>query len=454
MTKRYHFSLVISLWVMILHAASANAGEKFFEIRIDRFFGSPIHVVNHEYTISGEIAYIGYGSLQSLHANWQVNDLQVQSAFIENIDVNPYNPYRFELEQKWLPEQEGDYSFKLWFTGLNGEDASEPASDTLLIDLEVYPWLPERQLALLESFSSINCGGCALVTPVLRKIVDQRPEELAMIYYHPMWLENSPLYVFNPKDQDVRRIFYEVYYTPYSIVGNLYAGGSEGIDNYLMTREYQKWAGFTLEGTWSVIDNELSIAVESESFLDHQGKDLRLMVVAIEQEVSFEEAPGNNGEKDFYHVMRFFAPDAQGTILAGNEASNSFMFDYIREVPVGVDLEKLSFLAFVQDMNNAEIYQAVKLTYKEEEVDPTWVDNLRAQPKPYHVYPNPARDMMHVKPMDGKDYTISLYNSAGVRVIAPKTTTSFSVKDLSAGFYLLVLEVDDHVYREKVSIVR
>ncbi|MFN3554919.1 MAG: hypothetical protein ACK4VN_03030 [Bacteroidales bacterium] len=344
-----HYKSFLATFILAVGLIFSSWGQgDFYLLRLDNFFGSPLHKVNEPYTLAGEVAFIGEGLLQSVYVNWQVQgDQEVYTEFFPNIGNYPYVPWRWQLQQNWLPDQTGEFDISIWFSGLNGQEPDELASDTMQVRVEVYPQLAVKQMALLESFSSVICGSCALVTPALRKIVDENPEIFAMIYYHPFQHENSPLFAFNPKDQQLRRQYYQVFYTPFSVIGSLFNGGSIDVDNYLMFSEYEKWAGFALEGNWQVSqDSVLTVMVQGETFVNTHDKDYRLLITGLESEVNFDTPPGNNGEKDFFHVMRFFVPDANGNKLATSPEESGFEFEFVMDMPQGIDLAKLKLAGF------------------------------------------------------------------------------------------------------------
>ncbi|TVQ89695.1 MAG: T9SS C-terminal target domain-containing protein [Bacteroidetes bacterium] len=451
--------ITISLFTIFFILSFAIAGDKTYVIRIDNFFGGPIHKVHEEYELRGEIAYLGNNPLMSIRIHYQVNGEEPASELFDNINVNPYVPFRYLVSEKWIPENEGEHEIKIWFTELNGGAPDEGVSDTVSVFVEVYDHLAERQMALLESFSSINCGSCATVTPALRKIVDENDDKFVKIYYHPLHYENSPLYNFNPKDQNIRRDYYDVFYTPWSAIGNLYKGGSEGVEEMLMQLELQKWAGFSLDGNWYVENDSLFITLEGEIFVNTTDKDYRLLIAGIEESVHFDEPPGSNHEKDFYHVMRFFAPDAQGTKLVAEENKTTFSKDFVMPWFESLETENMSLIAFVQEMGTTEISQVLRLEYEAPEDDDgddaTYISGL-SEKNPFVVYPNPANqfirlrgDMNFVTPEQ-----IMVFDLQGRLIKTLQNTYQIDVSDISAGVYYLLIESGNQIFREKISIIR
>lgn len=451
-----HLFLIVKI-TLFFTGNIAVAGEKSYVIRIDNFFGGPIHKTHEQYELRGEIAYLGNSPLESIRIHYQIDDQEAGTEFFDDIGVYPYVPFRYIVSQKWIPESEGDYEIKIWFSELNGGDPAEGVSDTVSVYVEVYDQLAERQMALLESFSSINCGSCALVTPALRKIVDENPENYAMIYYHPMHYEGSPLYLFNPKDHDIRRDYYGVFYTPWSAIGNLYTGGSEGVEDMLMQLELNKWSGFSLDGSWYVKNDSLYFAVEGEIFANTTGKDYRLLIAGIEKSVHFDEPPGSNQEKDFYHVMRFFAPDAQGIKLSAEENKNTFIQEIGMSWFETLEPENMKLIAFVQEMYSTEISQVIKLDYQEPEEDDDTTNIIEISGKnPFVVYPNPANQFVKLggEFQGMKPEQIIIFDMQGRHIKTEKGADHIDLSNVPAGIYYLLIHSGKRIFREKISIIR
>lgn len=368
MKEKTLLSLLIALFCLTTVYASGGNSEKIYDIRLDNYFGGSLAVTDTDYQVRGRMAYIGSGSLNSIYLNYQVDDGEVVTTFFDNIGFNPQIPFFYEAEQPWLPSEQGSYELSLWFSGLNGEPEDVVASHTLIISVDVYDYLPERELALIESFSSINCGSCVYVSNMLKNLVQANIDKYAMIYYHPMAHENSPLFNFNPKDQTTRRDYYEVFYTPFAAVGSLFQGNGADVNQYLMDIAHEKPPGFTIDGSYFIENGMLHAEVETESFANFPDHDLRLYVVLIEDSISFDSPPGSNGEQDFYHVMRSFLPDADGILLQNQSIGSSLQIDLQYEIPMEeIDTAQIQLLAFIQDHETMSVHQLVQLDYLDPE---------------------------------------------------------------------------------------
>ncbi len=455
-------SLFILSVTLIVTATSVN-GERNNLIRFDSFFGGPLHKTSEPYTLAGQVAYIGSEIFESVYLNWQAGeDGEIHTAFFDDIGLYPQIPFRFQAPEKWIPQQNGNYTLYLWFSGLNGEEQDVPASVVREVHVEVYDNLVPRELALLESFSSINCGSCALVTPILRQLIDNDPERYHQIYYHPLSHEGSPLYQFNPKDHDIRNDLYEIFYTPVSAVGGIFFGGSELLEEQLLELELDKWSGFDLSGEWFVHENLFYFQVQGEVLinLDNPEKDLRLLVAAEQDSLFFETPPGSNNEKDFFSVMRFFAPDANGIRLTPEHHDSINITMSIPWYPE-LEIDRMTLILFVQDLQNSEIYQAARMVYNqfmepEEPDDPTFTREY--ENGKFNVYPNPASHLLMVEsPGEINIEKAEMYDTTGnlVRKTGKLSNhnTSIDLTGLPAGLYVLVLWSDHQPYTYRISVV-
>ncbi len=450
-----HFIKALLLLVIFTYSTQAFS-EREILVRIDEFFSGPIHKTNDPFTLSGKIIYMGTETFESVYLNYKIGDGEVQQIFYDEIGINAYIPFYYELTNIWTPETTGQHEISLWFSGLNGEDAELASSPVLEKTIEVYDDLPARNIALLESFSSINCGSCALATPQLREIISRDSQHYKQIYYHPLRNENSPLYLFNPKDQDVRKDLYEIFYTPLSVLGASYFGGSEFVEEFLFQNELSKWAGFNISGSWYVHNDFLHWIIEGETLIDltNTNKDFRLLIAAVQDSVGFDTPPGSNGESHFFNVMRFFAPDANGVRLNADQHRNSFIIEMSIPWITQLDKNNITLISFVQDLNSNEIYQVSTLNYQEP--DFTNID----QPESHYnsVYPNPVSDNIIIANSNGNEIRlVSFFNLQGQKVKSVATSgqmINISVNDLPDGIYYVTIEMADKQETRKISILR
>lgn len=457
MLKAY-FKTILFLMVIIPPLAGFSSPPREVLIRQDSFFGGPYSITDHPYLIRGKVAYTGQDQFQSVFMHYQVDEGEIQTTFFEEINLYPQIPFYYQAEQPWLPDETGVYSIKVWFSGLNGAPDEEAFSDTLRREIHIYEHLPTRQMALLESFSSINCGSCALVAPDLLEIVENNPEQYTMIYYHPLQYEGSPLFAFNPKDQTTRKELYGVNYTPVAAIGSTFFGGSFEVSHELMALEMDKFAGYTMEGSYYILNDILYASVSLEAFADFSENSANTLLIAITEDlVSFNSPPGSNGEKDFHHVMRSFLPDANGSFLTGIQAGDHRQFAFEYDLSAGaIDTSRIRVLAFIQDLEGKEIHQLIRLEFQPQ--DNTLVNSFEVLEG--KVYPNPSSGRMQLSLQTGASpVAMSVHSLDGSLVYRQTFEASTGILNLNlshlpSGIYLLQAATEKALFRKKISIIR
>ena len=86
----------------------------------------------------------------------------------------------------------------------------------------------------------------------------------------------------------------------------------------------------------------------------------KLYVGVIEKEIHFTSAPGSNGEKDFYSVMKKLLPSSSGLTLGQLKAGDYFAYSFTWELANVYNNDQLSAVAWVQDPTTKEVHQACR----------------------------------------------------------------------------------------------
>jgi hypothetical protein len=86
-------------------------------------------------------------------------------------------------------------------------------------------------------------------------------------------------------------------------------------------------------------------------------------MVVIEKYIHFNSAPGSNGEKDFYNVMKKILPTKTGIALPSPMYTGDYVIIQSYWVLANVyDISQLSVVGFVQNSTNKEVYQSANLS--------------------------------------------------------------------------------------------
>ena len=235
----------------------------------------------------------------------------------------------------------------------------------LIVTTIVYSQSP--RMVLQEEFTSSTCGPCASANPTFHTWMGQHPDIYTTIFWHCNWPSpgNDPMYLANVVDNAYRIGFYAVNSIPWALVdGNVYDNNGGALQ-------------------WSVIQNRSAVPSPFTITLEHQlnatqdsifvtmlitcTQALTASLVAhnvvVEDHVHFTTAPGTNGEKDFYNVMKKMLPSKDGTSLPVSFVPGDYsVMKYAWKLASVYDVTQLSAVSFVQNKTTKEIYQTANST--------------------------------------------------------------------------------------------
>ena len=220
----------------------------------------------------------------------------------------------------------------------------------------------ERML-ILESFTNTGCGPCAAYNPGMDAIIANNPDKVVAIKYHVDWPSSTdPMYLHNPVDNGARTSFYGVNSVPHVVVdGNRFSGNSGNITQGIIDQLSVIESPLQLRLSCELNEAQTAISVH---VMGHVSTDIigssKLYIGVIEKEIHFNSAPGSNGEKDFYQVMKKLLPSSSGVLLGSLAADDYFAYSFTWELANVYDTNQLDAIAWVQNQNTKEVYQACK----------------------------------------------------------------------------------------------
>ena len=220
-----------------------------------------------------------------------------------------------------------------------------------------------ERVLLFECFTNTGCGPCAQQNPALDALIAANADRVAAIKYHMNWPSaNDPMYLHNTADNDSRKGVYNVTSVPHTVVDGIRFGSTPGglsqnmVNNWLTIE-----SPFEMRLSYEVDEaaNTITVHVMGRASTAVEGN-VRLYVGVIEKEIHFNSAPGPNGERDFYSVMKKLLPTASGTSLGSMEAGDYFAYTFTWELANIYNNDQLDAIAWVQNHGTKEVYQACK----------------------------------------------------------------------------------------------
>lgn len=235
------------------------------------------------------------------------------------------------------------------------------ASLLMLVSLQLKA--QNERMLLFECFTNASCGPCAQQNPALDALINANADRVAAIKYHMNWPgENDPMYLHNPADNNARRGVYSINSVPHTVVdGTRFSN----MPSYLSQNTINQWltvtSPFEMCLSYEVDEaaNLITVHVMGRASQAVAGS-VKLYVGVIEREIHYNSAPGTNGERDFYSVMKKLLPSASGLSIGEVEAGSYFAYSFTWELANVYNNDQLDAIAWLQNPNTKEVYQACK----------------------------------------------------------------------------------------------
>ena len=220
-----------------------------------------------------------------------------------------------------------------------------------------------ERVLLFECFTNTSCGPCAQQNPALDALINANADRVAAIKYHMNWPgANDPMYLHNTADNNSRKGVYNVTSVPYTFVDGIRFGSTPGgLSQNMVNNWLNIESPFEMRLAYEVDEaaNTITVHVLGRASAAVPGA-LKLYVGVIEREIHYNTPPGANGERDFYNVMKKLLPTASGTSLGSMEAGDYFAYTFTWELANIYNNDQLDAIAWVQNYNTKEVYQACK----------------------------------------------------------------------------------------------
>jgi hypothetical protein len=226
-----------------------------------------------------------------------------------------------------------------------------------------------QRIVIAEEFTNASCPPCASQNPAFNALLDANPTKIVSIKYQTNWPGTDPMNAQTNSMVAPRVSYYGVTGVPHAVVDGVPVANDCGafvgapaclsqaeIDaRYAVASPFDLALSHSYNSTYDSINITAIITctqVASGTFVLQTG--------VIEEEVIFATAPGSNGEKDFYGVMRLMVPSSTGTALATSwTVGQTQTINYTVKVPTYIyDKNTLAVVAFIQNNTDKAIAQS------------------------------------------------------------------------------------------------
>ncbi|MDQ3143039.1 MAG: Omp28-related outer membrane protein [Bacteroidota bacterium] len=215
--------------------------------------------------------------------------------------------------------------------------------------------------ALVEHFTQASCAPCASVNPVIHPIMERNKSKMVRITHQVSWPGYDPMNKDNPGEIANRVSYYGVLGVPDAFMNGVSAGDPINLitdANIDAASSYSSPYELAIENGVRPNYNSIDIKINVKLTGNFTGRPV-LRVVVQEKIIKWATAPGNNGEREFHHVVKKFIPNTTGTSLSdllvtGESKEFNFTYDFNKLY----DFKNLEVSAFIQDENDKSIFQA------------------------------------------------------------------------------------------------
>jgi hypothetical protein len=219
----------------------------------------------------------------------------------------------------------------------------------------------QQRLVLVEECTQASCGPCAAQNPALNNTLNTQSAKAISIKYQTSWPGVDPMNAHNAAQVQTRVTYYGVTGVPSTrLDGNVFSGPPSGVTATNIGARYNVAAPFNIVVTHSLdaTFNVITVNATITKLAAVTGTDLRAHLVVVEKEINFATAPGSNGEKDFYSIMKRMLPTDQGTnILATMAVGDEVTLTQSWTLANIYDKNQLAVVAFIQDNTSKEVHQ-------------------------------------------------------------------------------------------------
>jgi len=224
-----------------------------------------------------------------------------------------------------------------------------------------------QRLVLIEEGSNASCGPCAAQNPAFKTLLDANTTKAVAIKYQWYFPGYDPMHEHNPTEANGR---FDEYYgqngVPTAMIdgevpsfgGNPYDGAPAGFTQALIDNRYGTPAQFDIDLTYTLTPESITVNATATCTEATSGN-LKLRIAVVEKHIAFATAPGSNGEKDFYNVMKKFLPNHNGINMAASYAvGETFTTEQSWNLANVYDINEIAVVAFIQDDTDKSVKQA------------------------------------------------------------------------------------------------
>lgn len=228
-----------------------------------------------------------------------------------------------------------------------------------------------QRMVLIEEGTNASCGPCAAQNPGFHALLSANTDKAVSIKYQAWYPGYDPMYEHNPDDVHNRLDYYGFEGVPTATLdgeiitasypgfdAEYYAGAPGGYSQTVINTAYAVPASFDVSADYTLTENSITITANATCTQAVSGN-LKYHVVVIEKEITFDSAPGTNGETEFYNVMKKMLPSADGEPMADSYAvGDEFTTTQTWTLDNIYRMDQIAVVVYIQNDDTKEVLQA------------------------------------------------------------------------------------------------
>ncbi len=221
--------------------------------------------------------------------------------------------------------------------------------------------IPAQKVVLLEDFANVSCVPCVTSNLIIENLQNVTYKNKIAVVKFPTNFPspNDPFYLANSSLCNKRMLFYNIIFAPTLVIdGMLRPTATDSLKiKQDLDQRLNTTAPFSISVTTSFQDSSfiVNINVRPVTLTGINPDELVLNTIVTESDIEFAEAPGSNGEKVFYNVLRKALPSEDGITFT---ALTDTTFDWQTDLLSNWNPVNLHVVAYIQNVQTKEVLQA------------------------------------------------------------------------------------------------
>lgn len=412
-------------------------------------------------TIAGKLRNYGSETINSMTINYSIDGGAPFTEDLTSLDIPTSSYYTFTLANKWtVPSTEKDYTIKVWTTNLNGNIDGNNTNDTLTFKVTALSNLIVRK-PLHEVFTSSTCPPCKPGNETLQLVLDQYPDAWTCVKYQFYFPGTGDPY-YTTEGQARADFYGGINSVPRLEIDGLWDDNPNSYTSDIFDQFAANPCYVEIKSDAVISGHSITVTGTAKSSVDISGN-VKLFIAVVEKVTT--QNVKNNGETEFYNVMKKMLPNADGVTvspISKNTPINinqSFTFPGEYKLPPDAnspinlatensveEFSDLTAVVWLQNTSTREIYQS--------DFSNTTINSIEVNPDNFlvNLYPNPVITSGQIRFQLENPSLVSfeIVNSIGQKVFSKSPqmmqgvqTLNFDAQTLMNGTYYMNLYIGD-----------